>query len=540
MNVLGLHKDPWHNSGAAIVSEDADGVRFANLSEERRNREKDSRKFPGLSVKACMDELGIETVDDFDLIVMDYIINPDWRSDWYRSPCATNNFLADVDPQKIHVIDHHLAHACNVFYSSPFDSAAVLIVDGRGSEKETQSLFMATQEGIELIESTKVVGIGLLYAAVTQAIGFGLLQEGKTMGLAPYGADVKQRIFDFPRRFDGVVTDYSASCVEDSYEMGAPHKAIETFDDKARAAFEVQDECEAALLHLAEYAFKRTGAEYLCISGGVALNSVANYKVLQSGIFKDIFMNPAASDTGIPLGCALHGYHRLLNRPKSYQEISPYLGPSYSRAQMLSAIEAYQGTAFNQLAFEGFHLVDQDAIGRAVEMLAANKIVACFHSRSEMGPRALGNRSILMSPLVAANKDVLNSQVKHREAFRPFAPAILEERTQEYFHIGRPSPYMLLVPTVVESKRNVIPAVTHIDGTGRVQTVNRDFNPHFYSIIERFHEKSGVPVLLNTSLNVANEPMAESPEDAIHCFLTTGIDALLMDEFFLIKDQAGV
>ncbi len=322
--------------------------------------------------------------------------------------------------------------------------------------------------------------------------------------------------------------------------MGAPHKPIETFDDKARAAFEVQDECEAAVLHLAEYAFKRTGADYLCISGGVALNSVANYKVLRSGIFKDIFMNPAASDTGIPLGCALHGYHKLLKRPKSYREIFPYLGPSYSRAQILAAIEAYQGTAFNQLAYEGFHLVNQDAIGRAVEMLAANKIVACFHGRSEMGPRALGNRSILMSPLVAANKDVLNSQVKHREAFRPFAPAILEERTQEYFHIDRPSPYMLLVPTVVESKRNVIPAVTHVDGTGRLQTVNKDFNPHFYSIIERFHEKSGVPVLLNTSLNVANEPMAESPEDAIHCFLTTGIDALLMDEFLLIKDQAGV
>ncbi len=216
MNVLGLHKDPWHNSGAAIVSEDAGGVRFANLSEERRNREKDSRKFPNLSVKACMQELGIEAADDFDLIVMDYIINPDWRSDWYRSPCAANNFLADVDPQKIHVIDHHPAHACNVFYSSPFASAAVLIVDGRGSEKQTQSLFMATQDGIELIESTKVIGIGLLYAAVTQAIGFGLLQEGKTMGLAPYGAGVKQRIFDFPRHFEGVVTDYSWVCVKDS------------------------------------------------------------------------------------------------------------------------------------------------------------------------------------------------------------------------------------------------------------------------------------------------------------------------------------
>jgi carbamoyltransferase len=540
MNVLGLHKDPWHNTGAAMLREDADGVRFANLGEERHNREKDSRKFPGCSVKACMQELGIDTFDDLDLIVMDYIITPDWRQDWYRRPCVANSFLADVDPQKIHVIDHHLAHACNVFYSSPFDSAAVLIVDGRGSEKQTQSLFMATQESIELIESTRVIGIGLLYAAVTQAIGFGLLQEGKTMGLAPYGAHIKNRIFRFPRRFKGIVTDYTSVCVEDSYEMGARHEPIVTFDDKARAAFEVQDECEAGLVHLAEYAFERTGAEYLCISGGVALNSVANYKVLQSGIFKDIFVNPAASDTGIPLGCALYGYHKIRKRPKTYSEISPYLGPSYSGEQILAAIEAYRGATFNQLAFEGFHPANQDALGRAVEMLAANKIVACFHGRSEMGPRALGNRSILMSPVVAENKDVLNSQVKHREAFRPFAPSILEEFTQDYFQIDRPSPYMLFVPTVAESKKSVIPAVTHVDGTGRLQTVRKDINPHFYSIIERFHEKIGVPVLLNTSLNVANEPMAESPEDAIHCFLTTGIDALLMDEFLLIKDQSAI
>jgi carbamoyltransferase len=169
-------------------------------------------------------------------------------------------------------------------------------------------------------------------------------------------------------------------------------------------------------------------------------------------------------------------------------------------------------------------------------MLAANKIVACLHGRSEMGPRALGNRSILMSPLVAENKDLLNSRVKHREAFRPFAPAILEEFTAEYFHIDRPSPYMLLVPAVVEDQRAVIPAVTHVDGTGRLQTVSREFNPHFYSLIQGFYEKTGVPVLLNTSFNVAREPIVESPEDAIRCFLTTDIDALLVGDYLLVKN----
>lgn len=523
-----------------MIREDGDGVRFANLAEERPNREKDSRKFPNLSIKACMDELGVASTDEIDLVVMDYIIRPDWRNDWYRRPCETETLLAQVDPQKIHIVNHHLAHAYNVFYSSNFESAAVLIVDGRGSEKQTQSLFMATQDGLELIESTKVIGIGLLYAAVTQAIGFGLLQEGKTMGLAPYGEHVEKKIFDLPKCFNGVVTDYSSVCIEDSYDMGAPHAPIETLEDKARAAFEVQQECETALMHLAEYAFQCTGASYLCISGGVALNSVANYKVLQAGIFKDVFINPAASDTGIPLGAALYGYHKLLRRPRSYKEISPYLGPSYNHEQVLAAIEAYRGTPFDQQSYDGFHLLERDAQERAVEMLAANKIVACLHGRSEMGPRALGNRSILMSPLVAENKDLLNSRVKHREAFRPFAPAILEEFTAEYFHIDRPSPYMLLVPTVVEDKRTVIPAVTHVDGTGRLQTVNREFNPHFYSLIQGFYEKTGVPVLLNTSFNVAKEPIVESPEDAIRCFLTTDIDALLVGDYLLVKNGGGL
>jgi carbamoyltransferase len=438
------------------------------------------------------------------------------------------------------VINHHLAHAYSVFYSSGFESAAVLIVDGRGSEKETQSLFLATQEKIELIESTRVIGIGLLYAAVTQAIGFGLLQEGKTMGLAPYGAAVKKQIFDFPRIFEGVKTDYSSVCVEDSYEMGAPHAPIVTFEDKARAAFEVQEETEAALLHLAEHASNRTGAHHLCISGGVALNSVANYKVLRSGIFKDIFINPAASDTGVPLGAALYGYHSILKRPRNYHGISPYLGPLYSNERIAEAIADYRGSPPNDEGFKGFSLVDKEAQELAVEMLAGNRIVACFHGRSEMGPRALGNRSILMSPLVAENKDVLNREVKHREGFRPFAPAILEEFTQDYFEIDRPSPYMLLVPAVREEKRNRIPAVTHVDGSARLQTVNKGSNSHFYSLIEKFHQKTGVPVLLNTSFNVANEPIVETPEDAIRCFLGTGIDALLIGDYLLVKvNKAG-
>lgn len=536
MVVLGLHKDPWHNTGAAMIREDAAGVRFVNLGEERANREKDSRKFPARAIRACMEQLQVSSVSEIDLVVLDYIVKPEWSGDWYRRPCDTNNFLSRMDPRNIHVINHHLAHAYNVFYSSNFGSAAILIVDGRGSEKETQSLFLAGPEGIELVESTTVIGIGLLYAAVTHAIGFGLLQEGKTMGLAPYGAAVKKRIFHFPRNYSGVITDYSSACTEDSYEMAASHEPIVTFDDKARAAFEVQEETEAAFLHLARYALDRTCAEHLCLSGGVALNSVANYKVLRSGIFKDIFINPAASDTGIPLGAALYGYHEISKRPKSYGHISPYLGPSYNPDRVTAAVEAYRGTTYHQQAFGGFAVLENDPLSSAVEMLVRNKIVACFQGRSEMGPRALGNRSILMSPLLAENKDTLNGFVKHREAFRPFAPAVLEEFAQDYFEIDRPSPYMLFVPSVVEEKRRFIPAVTHVDGTGRLQTVSREFNPHLYSIIESFHAKTGVPVLLNTSFNVANEPIVETPDDALRCFLSTGIDALLIGDYLLVKE----
>lgn len=535
MIVLGLHKDPWHNTGAAIIREDGDGIRLVNLGEERANREKDSRQFPGLSITACMKQLGVFSPEQIDLVVLDYIVKPDWVNDWHERPCETTNFLKNIPPRKVRIINHHLAHAYNVFYSSSYESAAILIVDGRGSDKETQSLFLANQTGIELVESTKVIGIGLLYAAVTQAIGFGLLQEGKTMGLAPYGADVKKRVFDFPQHYSGITTDYSSVCVEGSYDMRFPHRPIVSFEEKARAAFEVQEAAEAALLHLAEYAFTRTGSKYLCLSGGVALNSVANYKVLRSGIFQDIFISPGASDTGIPLGAALFGYHGILQRPKTYGKISPYLGPSYTENQIHVAIEFYRGNTSNPQSEENFFIVDTDALGQAVQMLAEDKIVACFHGRSEMGPRALGNRSILASPLVAENKEILNRRVKHREAFRPFAPAILEEYTRDYFDIDRPSPYMLFVPPVLEEKRKLIPAVTHVDGTGRLQTVSRDFNPHLYAILERFYARSGVPVLLNTSFNVAGEPIVETPGDAISCFLNTGIDALLIGDSLLVK-----
>ena len=529
MNILGLHRDPWHNTGAAAISVRGGIPHFANLAEERLDRIKDSRTFPLSSARACMQEVGISSFDELDLIVLDYIVTRDWQGDFHKKLPLSGTFLDSIDPRKIHVVNHHLAHAACVYYSSPFSEAAVLVVDGRGSEKETQSLFHASPAGITLVESTKKIGIGLLYAAITQHIDFGLLQEGKTMGLAPYGESVKKRFITYPGSYSGVETDYDSLCIEDSYALRGLHLKPTSFEDKARYAFEVQEECERAMLHLARYAKERTGADYLCLSGGVALNSVANYALLQSGLFKDIFINPAASDTGIPLGCALLGYHHILQQPKTYDWITPYLGPSYSEADLRRAIA---GT-------DRFEVLEHSALEVATKLLAENKIVANFQGRSEMGPRALGNRSILMSPLRPENKDILNARVKFREAFRPFAPAILAEFTSEYFVFDRENPYMLMVADIHPSKQGVIPAVTHVDGTGRLQTVSRKYNSRFYDIISAFKKHTGVPVLLNTSFNVAGEPIVETPEDAIRCVEGTAIDALLLGDYLLMKRSAG-
>lgn len=527
MKILGLHKDPWHNTGACAIQGEDSNFKIAFVSEERLDRVKDSRAFPTGAIKACMDELKIASIDEFDMIVMDYIHeNRDWRMDQFKQPCSTENILRDVNQDKIRIVDHHLCHAYSCLATSPFEEAAILIVDGRGSDRKTQSLYWGSGSQVELIEDTDNIGIGLLYAAMTQHIGFGALQEGKTMGLAPLGRNLDPVNYDFGARFDNIVTDYSSFCVDGSYELKSDHKEPRTMDDKARAAYETQMECERAMLHLAQYAKEKTGAKYLCISGGVALNSVANNVILKSRIFEDIFINPAASDTGIPLGAALYGYYGLNENKRRPAEISPYLGPSYSDIRISQAIQS----------FSGYTVVVNDALQRAIDLLTQNHIVARFEGRSEMGPRALGHRSILMSPLKQENKDQLNARVKFREAFRPFAPIVMEEHSSDYFELDRPSKYMLIVPDVLPDKVEIIPAVTHVDGTARVQTVTREVNGALYDIIKSFYEMTGVPVLLNTSFNVANEPIVETPEDAIKCFLGTNIDALYIENTLLVKD----
>lgn len=532
LTVLGIHKDPWHNTGACIIKDDGENTKIAFLSEERLDRVKDSRGFPELSIKACMQQVGVKSYKEFDFIVMDYIENKNWHLDQFKRKCKQDVFLKNINKEKIFTVNHHLLHACSVYFSSGFNSAAVLIVDGRGSLKETQSLYAARGNEIKLIDKTDKIGIGLLYAAVTHDIGWTILQEGKTMGLAPYGEKVKKKIYHFPNKFEGIVTDYSEFCEEGNYKIKQAHEKPITFDDKARAAFEVQEECEKALLHLAKYS-KITGMNNLCISGGVGLNSVSNNKIRihQPKLFDDIFINPAASDTGIPFGAALYGYHILGKKKTKSYPLSPFLGPTYSNNDIEHAIKS------NSDENEVFYCIKENSFEIASKLLKENYIVANFQGRSEMGPRALGNRSILMSPMGNENKDRLNLRVKHRESFRPFAPAVLEERASEFFEIDVQSPYMLFICDVKKDKRKILPAITHVDGSARLQTLNKNRNGKFYDLVKQFGEETGVPVLLNTSFNVNGEPIVETPDNAIKCFINTDIDALLIGNFILVKSN---
>ncbi|MCX7113807.1 MAG: carbamoyltransferase [Proteobacteria bacterium] len=531
--VLGIHKDPWHNTGASIITELNGKVDVIHIAEERLDRKKDSRNFPERAITASMKHAGLVSFAELDLVVMDYICRgDDWKNDFFDTPCRSDVFLTEVDPAKIQVINHHLAHAAASFYASTFPESAILVVDGRGSDKETQSLFTGRGNKIRLIEKSNTIGIGLLYASITQLIGFGLLQEGKTMGLASYGSpEVSgtkiEKLLPIRGKFSGIGTDYSELCMEDSYELRVPVD-VYTQERKAQAAFEVQKECEHEMLRLAQYARDVTGVMNLCIGGGVGLNSVANYKILQANIFDDLYINPACSDTGIALGAALWGYHAMLDRPRFAKTLSPFVGPVYSEQDLQDAMQPH---------CDLYRISGDASFEKAADLLAQNFIVGCFQGRSEMGPRALGNRSILMSPLKAENKDILNAKVKFRESFRPFAPACMLEHVQEYFEINVPSPYMLLVPDVRPGKRKIIPAVTHFDGSGRLQTLTTELNPVFYLLASLFKQRTGVPVLLNTSFNVNGEPIVETPEDAIRCFRNTNIDALLMGEHLLIKQH---
>ena len=530
MIILGIHKDPWHNTGAAILNTNNGKFEVATISEERLDRIKDSRNFPEKSIHACMKQTGVKSIQDIDLIVTDYFDSKNiFFGDYNKRVCRTDTFLHRFPKNKIKVVNHHLLHACSVYYSSPYKEAAILIVDGRGSFKETQSLFYAKNNNIKLIKKTNKIGIGLLYATITQNIGFKNLEEGKTMGLAPHGADLKKKFSNFYGKYNGIETSYEKICIKGKYEFKKKFKKkITSFSDKARAAYEVQKETEKAMLHLLKFAKKKTKTNNLCISGGVALNCVANNILKDTKLFDNIHINPGASDTGIPLGGVYFGYFNINNNSKISTNPSPYLGINYSYKEIKNSIKLLSKK-------KNIKIYKDVNLKKTTELLLKNKAVGFFQGRSETGPRALGNRSILMSPLKKENRYILNKKIKLREEFRPFAPIVLKENVSEYFYFNGESPYMLYACKVRKNKKNLIPAVVHLDNTARIQTVTSSSNIRMYKLIKMFKKKTKIPVLINTSFNIKNEPIVETPDNAINCFLNTKIEALFMEGYLIKK-----
>lgn len=555
--VLGIHRDPFHNTGAAILRDDGKDVSVVAISEERLDRIKDSSRFPSKAISYCLDAVGAEHISDCDLIVADYIFEKDWSSDRDENIIARISSLKDrfirrksgheISADKVTFVNHHLAHAYTAYYGAGFDDAAILVVDGHGSiinknstlkefessdRFETQSLYETDKFGeIQLVERSTLPGIGRFYQAFTKVLGFGELQEGKTMGLAPYGNSNADLGIDFSPSIRGMSTDYSDVLVALKGPLAKKIPPVRDLRDQtnafySRLAFDVQQQAEASMLYLAEYASRITGKRKLCLAGGVALNSVANQAVATRGVFSDVWIQPASSDTGIPLGCALYGYYSVLKGKRKWKMSNAYLGAKYSVEKIEGAITKFK---------ENIHVEKDLTYSRTAQLLADGKIVGWFCGGSEYGPRALGHRSILMDPRSQENKDILNHKVKHREPFRPFGPSVLQEKAKDYFNLEGESPFMLLVPDVRPEKRSEIPAVTHVDGTARVQTVTRKDNGRYYELIRAFYELTGTPVLLNTSFNVAGEPIVETPEDAIRSFLTNNIDVLVIEDHVLTK-----
>jgi len=572
MNILGFSSF-IDNSGAALVQ---DGKLVAAAEEEKFVRRRYTGEFPINAMQYCLEAggIGIEDVEHVGFFFRPWVgihtrlaqivrALPDSLhyygtrgNAWFnlmKAASHTRNVFRKMGRKprfKFHYVNHHISHAASAFFVSPFDDAAILIVDGSG-EIACTSFFKGEGNRIRKLDQIDFPhSMGYLYASMSHYLGFRPgKDEGKVMGLTSYGdpsvygkefdkivilgdggrVTLDLRYFDYPR--NGVNPhDAGLNWVSEKFvnTFGPPrrsHDAIEKRHEDLSAA--LQAALEKAALHMSRHLHKVTGSKNICIAGGVGLNSVMNGVILKDGLFQNIFIQPASGDNGTGLGAAFEIWHETLGNPRGFVMTDAYTGPSYTEAEMEEALRKFK-QAYTRPA---------DIAKECALLLADGKILGWFQGRLEFGPRALGNRSILVDPRRAEMKDILNHRVKHREPFRPFAPAILEERCGEYFDSAHPSPFMLLVYNVKPEKRSVIPAITHVDGTGRVQTVSRSQNPIYHRLIEAFDRITGVPVVLNTSFNDKGEPIVCTPGDALSFFVKSEIDFLAMGPF-LVKNPA--
>lgn len=565
MWILGISAGFAHDASATLVR---DGEIVLAVEEERLDRVKYGKGFPHRSIDACLKTAGI-SLNDVDAVGFNLEPWRMYRADvlfnlkCLRSPKAFKYALFNLawavhpllynlkEAEKIaretngrrpRFIDHHLCHAASAFYVSPFEDAAILTIDNRG-EDVSATLSVGQGAAIRRIDEIRVPeSLGSLYLGVTLFLGFKFGDEYKVMGLAPYGQPSHYDVFadvlrQEPRgRFslNRAYFDYLGAeglFSRKFYDaLGPRRRPGEPIEQRHMdIACSLQKRLEDVVLHMADHLHRVTGADNLCLAGGVALNSVANGALARTSAFKNIFVQPAAGDAGTSMGAALAIYHHQLGRPRTRVMEHANLGPSFSDGEIEEALKACK------LDYE-IH----DNIARTVaELLADGQIVGWFQGRMEWGPRALGARSILADPRATDVKEALNRAIKHREDFRPFAPSVLAERCRDYFECQVPSPFMLFVYNVVEGRRKEIPAVTHVDGSARIQTVRREDNALFWELIKEFEAITGVPVVLNTSFNVDGEPIVCTPRDAIRCFFGSGIDCLAIGRFLVTKSKGS-
>jgi len=568
MYVLGI-SCYYHDSAACILK---DGTVIAAVEEERFSRKKFDDDFPKMAIDYCLEKAGIsskelglvafydKSVLKFDRLLDNYIA---------VAPRGLRSFL-DVIPKWIHkrlwvkdeikkhlkffegeIIfpEHHVSHAAYSFFSSPFNDSAILNIDGVG-EWTTTSFGVAHDNNIKL---TNVIGwphsLGLFYSAFAYYLGFQVNEgEYKLMGLSSYGTPkyrdiILKELIDikddgslnlnmkyFAYTYDKVMVNKKFTELFNTPVRKEDSEIEQIHFDIGASAQSVLEEC---ILLMVNHIHAETKQENLCLGGGVALNGVANARILKEGPFKNIFIPPSPGDAGSAIGCALYGYYSFLknkrvieNNPKKMIQNNVYLGPEYSNDYIKSFLDS------SKISYTEY--TQDDLIKITAKLISEQNVIGWYQGRMEWGPRALGNRSILADPRSQNMKDILNKKIKHRESFRPFAPSILEEYASDYFELDIPSPYMLLVVKV--KKPDILPAITHVDGTGRLQTVSKESNPLYYNLINEFYKLTNVPVLINTSMNVRGEPIVNTPSQAYDMLNKTDMDYLVIGNYVISKE----
>jgi carbamoyltransferase len=583
----------YHDSAVALLK---DGQLVAAAMEERFTRLKNDNGFPAHAIDFCLRKAGITGKDldyavfyekpfvKFERILLNTLSSfPRSRDVWREAmfvwlpqklwiKTLLQNYLK-IDPQRLLFCDHHMSHAASAFYCSPFDEAAILTIDGVG-EWTTTTMGRATANWngngtnqIILTEEQRFPhSIGLLYSAFTAFLGFKVNEgEYKVMGMAPYGQprfeDKVRKLIQveedgsFRLNMDYFAFHYSAThtynqrfielfgeprtpsddffTMATNPERASEKSAMERNQYYADVAASIQAVTEDALLRMARHLHQTTGLKKLAMAGGVALNSVANYRILRETPFEEVYIQPAAGDDGGALGAALWVYHSVLNKPREMILKDAYWGEEYGEGEIRAFLEG-SGIRYEYIADDN-RLLDQ-----VVDSIIKGQVVGWFQGRFEWGPRALGNRSILADPRRSEMKNIVNTKIKYREPFRPFAPVVLTECAPDYFEFPDvanhyPPRFMLMVSPVKPDKRTVIPATTHEGGTGRLQAIDYQTNPRYYEVIRRFGQATGVPVLLNTSFNLRGEPIVSSPANAWHTFSNSGLDLLAIGPFLVRK-----